>query len=363
MTLNKVRILALAVTVTLSHIAVATQIESPITDSKPSVESISLNSSMPAKHFSPSSLPVDLEDIKVSLDEQQTKDMVTEFTIPDPEGIVDRFKGGVCHTGNDFLDGCIDLSDIDKIYAEAPLPSEIEQANTTLGPDGGVINIPEPILTTSRYFEAEKSEAEDEDTPADPESYIPAGTMLKGVLLSGLDAPTGFNAKNDPFPVLVRIQEYAILPNLYRSNVKGCFLLMTGYGHLSSERVMLHGETFSCIKDDGSIIQARMPSYVTDEEGKAGLCGHLVSTTGNEFAKIIFKVFTSYLSKVFQRVDISGDSKALEPLLDYYINIADEMFPIIKIDRGREVTVIVTKGTPLTVVRDGRGKILGGDNE
>ena len=47
--------------------------------------------------------------------------------------------------------------------------------------------------------------------------FIPAGTILRGVLLNGLDAPTGQGARSQPTPALVRIKHEAILPNRFRA--------------------------------------------------------------------------------------------------------------------------------------------------
>ena len=52
-------------------------------------------------------------------------------------------------------------------------------------------------------------------------------------------------------------------------------------------------------------------------------------------------------SEAFQGAGVKGVSNALERLSDYYMNLAEEMFPIIEIDGGREITVVVTQGTEL----------------
>jgi len=49
--------------------------------------------------------------------------------------------------------------------------------------------------------------------------YLPAGAILQGVLLSGVDAPSGKAAMKDPIPVLARIKVDAILPNRYRADI------------------------------------------------------------------------------------------------------------------------------------------------
>jgi len=68
---------------------------------------------------------------------------------------------------------------------------------------------------------------------------VPAGSILRGVLLSGMDAPTGRQARRDPYPALVRIKHDAILPNRFRADVRECFLVAAGYGDLASERAYL----------------------------------------------------------------------------------------------------------------------------
>ena len=154
---------------------------------------------------------------------------------------------------------------------------------------------------------------------------------------------------------------------------------------MSSERALLRGETLSCIKEDGAIIQAKLPSYAAGEDGKAGLRGRLVSKTGSILAKTLLAGFASgvseafdvnmtptintssdgtvsyeqvYAPEAFQGAAISGVSTALDRLADYYMSMAEEMFPIIEIDGGREVTVIVSNGATLTKVREADGSAV-----
>lgn len=259
-------------------------------------------------------------------------------------------------------------NDINRLYAEAPIP----QGNETLDENG--ISVVQPITTSiiSEKLPLKKKNANKKKKL--PPVYIPSGSMLKGVMLAGIDAPTGNNARKDPFPVQIRIQKDAILPNGYKADLKECFLLMSGYGDMSSERALLRGEQLSCITDNGEVIQANLPSYAAGEDGKAGLRGRLVSKTGSILAKTLLAGFASgaseafdvsvtptlsttstgkveYMdamsSEAFQGAGIKGVSNALERLSDYYMNLAEEMFPIIEIDGGREITVVVTQGTEL----------------
>ncbi|HAR80183.1 MAG TPA: hypothetical protein DCR21_05060 [Succinivibrionaceae bacterium] len=212
--------------------------------------------------------------------------------------------------------------------------------------------------------------------------YIPVGSMLKGVLLTGLYAPTGANSRKDPFPVVLRVQDEMIMPNLRRADLRECFLTLSGYGDLSSERAMMRGETISCIANDNSILETTLASYAVGEDGKAGVRGKLIVRNGKALRNAMLAGFASGLGNAFQtqsvpKLDISGSSSttytsafsakslnnglfsgassALEKLADYYMKMADQTLPVIEIAAGREITVAVTAGTDLKTKRDADG--------
>ncbi len=62
---------------------------------------------------------------------------------------------------------------------------------------------------------------------------------------------------------------------------------------------------------------------------------------------------TQYQS-VFSRPDVAGSSsegasKALDRIAQFYIDMAEGIFPVIEVDAGRQVDIIVTKGTKLQI--------------
>ena len=131
---------------------------------------------------------------------------------------------------------------------------------------------------------------------------LTAGSILSGQLITGLDVPTGQGARREPYPVLIRIKASAILPNRYRTNVRECFVLASGYGDLSSERAYLRSETLSCIfkqKDKEQVIERPLEGYIAGEDGKAGLRGRLVSKQGQVMAKAAMAGFLSGVSEAF----------------------------------------------------------------
>lgn len=218
--------------------------------------------------------------------------------------------------------------------------------------------------------------------PAVEPVMIPAGSILRGVLLSGMDAPTGVQARRDPYPALVRLKHEAILPNRFRSDVRECFVLVAGFGELSSERAFLRTETVTCVRRDGGVIEVPLDGYAVGEDGKVGLRGRLVSKQGQVIARAMQVAFLEGVAQVFKKTPVSvfstradgqlqyqdllsGDSlqaaaatgtgKTLDRLAQYYLDMAEEIFPVIEIDAGRPIELIVNRGASLQL-RAPRGR-------
>lgn len=234
--------------------------------------------------------------------------------------------------------------------------------------DGGFVNV--------RVY------GEQEQKPVEPvgqkagEIYIPAGSLLSGVLLTGVDAPTGMQSKRDPIPALMRVKHEAILPNRFRSDVKECFVIFGATGDLSTERALLRAETLSCIRQDGGVIEVAIDAYAMGDDGKAGIRGRLVSRNGSLVAKAAFASFAEALSQVFRPVAIQGfntapgqrtqfqapdASEALEAagyagfggamrrLSEYFVDLADEIVPFVEVDAARQIEAVLLKGVTLAV--------------
>ena len=202
-------------------------------------------------------------------------------------------------------------------------------------------------------------------------AFLPAGSFTRAVLLGGIDAPTGGQAQKNPQPVLLRLQDNAVLPNRYRYAVKECFIVGAAYGDISSERGYIRTETLSCVTHAGEAIDIPLKGYVAGEDGKAGMRGRLVSKQGQILANALLagvvagigqgfrdNATTTAVSplgavqatkdgKEFEAGVASGVGKALDRLAQYYISLAEKTFPVIEIDAGRQVDVVVTKGVAI----------------
>ena len=218
----------------------------------------------------------------------------------------------------------------------------------------------------------ERTEEEQKERP-----WLPSGSFVKGQLLSGLYAPTGGYAQANPHPVLIRVVSPAILPGRERMDLSECFIIAAGYGDLASERAYLRVETLSCVQKRRTVIDMPIEGYVVGEDGKVGLRGRVVSKHGQMLAKsLISGLFAGFsdalrpqmpyyyyemgaeqgeaakmvwpkLSDIVASGGLAGVSKAMDRLADFYLQMAKQVFPVIEVDAGRIVEVVVLKGTDL----------------
>jgi len=209
-----------------------------------------------------------------------------------------------------------------------------------------------------------------------PGLMLSAGSIIKGTMITGMDAPTSLVTKSDPMPTLLRIKHEAILPNRFRVDIRECFLIAAGYGELSSERAHLRSETISCVRKDGKAIEVGLDAYAVGEDGKSGIRGRLVSKEGTLVARTLMAGFMSGISDAFKPNPVqgiltnpdgnvsyqvpragdvakigtlSGVSNSMDRLADFYMDMAKDIFPIIEIDAGRSIEFVVKRGVELAL--------------
>ena len=230
---------------------------------------------------------------------------------------------------------------------------------------------PQPTLVRVAIAQPKASDAAPEGSgkaaPQTIDTYLPV-SFTRGVLLGGLDAPTGGQSQTNPHPTLIRLSDNSVLPNRFRAEYRECFVIAAGYGDISSERAYLRTESLSCVRADGTALEVRIQGSVYGEDGKVGMRGRLVTKQGQMLANAlragvlagIGQAFASYNTTVstsaFGTVATTtgtdalragvgiGVGRALDRLAEYYIKLAEQTFPVIEVDAGREIDVVITKG-------------------
>lgn len=209
-------------------------------------------------------------------------------------------------------------------------------------------------------------------TPPTLSTFLPV-SFTRGTLLGGLDAPTGGQSQANPHPVLIRLSDNSVLPNRFRGEYRDCFVIAAGYGDISSERAYLRTENLSCVRADGATLEVKIQGSVYGEDGKVGMRGRLVTKQGQMLANALLagvvsgigqglatsstEYSTSALGTVASATGAeayraglgNGVGKALDRLAQYYIKLAENTFPVIEVDAGREIDVVITKGVRIDV--------------
>lgn len=208
------------------------------------------------------------------------------------------------------------------------------------------------------------------------DQVIPAGTTVRAILVSSVDAPCGVNASSDPQPVKLRIIDHGHLPKKVIAKLKGGIIIAAVRGELSSERVYARLERLTQVKENGEFIETEVTGYVTGEDGKYGIRGDVVDKSaklvGNAAISGMFSGLSQYLQStanskycnlcnsgccehvsnsygfnLAKEGGVKGASSAFDMLTEYYIKRAEQIRPVIQIEAGRMVDITFTHSAEL----------------
>jgi len=203
------------------------------------------------------------------------------------------------------------------------------------------------------------------------DTYLPAGTFVRAVLLNGMDAPTGGQSQSNPHPLLLRLVDDAKLPNGAQVNLKDCQVTANGHGSLSDERAYLRLDRLSCVDDEGGAIDVAVKGYIAGEDGKTGVRGRLITKSGQVIANALMVGALSGFGEALKQGSVAtttatatgaqtqsvtnalgyglggGTAKAMDRIASYYMKLADKMYPVVEVDAGRVVEVVLTQGVSI----------------
>jgi hypothetical protein len=197
--------------------------------------------------------------------------------------------------------------------------------------------------------------------------FVPAGSYVTAVLLSGVDVSAGVNAIADPKPVLLRTTAPIQLPNGKTLDVHNCRVIGASFGEVSSERAYIRLERLSCDTPTGWL-DIPVYGYVAGADGKAGIRGHvvmrdkammsrafmggLVGGLGETLANHLTATQVNPLGTTLSVK--AGDSlaygagkgvnQAASHMAEYYIKRAEQYQPVIQVLAGTTVDVVFHKG-------------------
>lgn len=211
-------------------------------------------------------------------------------------------------------------------------------------------------------------------------SYLPAGSYVPAIVISGVDASVGVASQSSPKPVTLRITGSATTAGFgttkgAKIDLKGCLVLGAATGDLSSERVYVRLTIMTCQNSDGSVFETKVAGHMVSS-GKAGLRGDVVSregpaVRGAAIAGVLEGLATGAsaasggvlsgltndtggdpdVSSIIKSAGTSaaagGVSNAASTLADYYINRAEQYQPVVSMYAGSKVELVFMEGVHL----------------
>jgi conjugal transfer pilus assembly protein TraB len=214
------------------------------------------------------------------------------------------------------------------------------------------------------------------NSPKSHKENILPGSFAKAVLLTGAEVPTSGGGSVGPVPVLMRVISDDQLPNFFKTNIQNCFMLGQATGSLSSGRAYIRLSKLSCVSKNGVAMSKSITATAVGEDGKVGLAGKVVTKQGALLARVLVAGFLQGVGQAFQQssenlsfsgltgsttqqpitpsgrellsVGLGGGvSQATQKLAQFYMNMANKMFPVIQINAGRKIDVMFLKGAYL----------------
>lgn len=206
--------------------------------------------------------------------------------------------------------------------------------------------------------------AEDDEQGCTLGHCILPGTFAKAVMIGGADANASVNGQSNTTPVIFRVLKKGTMPNNRHVDIRGCFVIGTVYGDISSERGEVKLTTISCVLHGKVINKSISLGTAYDDSGKEGIRGLPVLRNG----KILWNATLSGMAsgigsaigqastttsvsplgstttlnsdQILQAGAGQGAQTALGRLADYYIKRADQYHPIIQLNPGTKVDLV-----------------------
>jgi len=212
-------------------------------------------------------------------------------------------------------------------------------------------------------------------------------SFMEANLLNGVTAPATDVGKNNPIPMLIRVNNLAVLPNNVKSNTKGCFVVAEGYGSLADERVHARLLSLSCINQKGgTVIDQPIKGFVVDTDGKEGMKGHVYAKFGQQIARVAIAGFLEGLGSAMslgqqeftygvntgvrsgQFKDTDADTLAragfgqgivnvAEDLQKFYLDLAEQSLPVIEVHPTKNITIVISEGVDIAIKKQETSKV------
>lgn len=246
------------------------------------------------------------------------------------------------------------------------------------------------IVAAAAQIEDEAGKKED---PKETEKNYHLSTGLsQAYMITGAYAPAFQEGEAEPLPVLLEAEGDIIQPNDHLASVDKCFLLGSAKGNMNSQTANIKLVSISCILNEGEYrIEGALSGWVIGENGIPGVHGELIHKNGAWLARTFVSGFLETFANAIGGGNTStinlgtdtgnsnsrsnsnndtgtgtsinnnlasagaqGISTVFNKLGDYYLKMAEQIFPVIEVRGGRTVDILLIGGEDLTIVENNK---------
>jgi len=224
-------------------------------------------------------------------------------------------------------------------------------------------------------IEAEKKEI--------PKNYYVATGLTSAYLVTGVYAPVFSAGNTEPLPVLLQAEGDVLIANEDTENIDKCFLIGSAKGNMNSQTADIRLVKISCsLKGGKYFIEGPISGWVIGENGIPGVHGTLLykngafisktfiagflqtfsqALTGGQVAPLTGTATTNTTNAVGQNIQYAaaqGASNVFGKIADYYLKMAEQIFPVIEVKPGRTIDVLLKGGDSLTLKKVAKADIF-----
>lgn len=260
---------------------------------------------------------------------------------------------------------------------EIPARPDVDGGPQALSPEGDGLTMSRGNSSNDRaVFKAPplKSDKDKMANKTSQEKGVPliTGAFAPVALLTGLEAGTGQTNQANPEPILMRIQDNAVLPGGSKYKLKSCFVMGSGFGDRSTERVKIRAARLSCVDARNKLVlSSPIQGFVIDTDGALGMRGKVIDRQGLKLAQASLAGFAQGLagalgqaqgtvtstafgatnaiggSDALRASGLTGAQTAVSQLADFYLKEAATLFPVVRVESLRQGTLVISQDANL----------------
>lgn len=204
--------------------------------------------------------------------------------------------------------------------------------------------------------------------------------LTQAYMVTGAYAPVFDSGQEEPLPVLLQAEGDILIANDDTQTIDKCFLIGSAKGNMNSSTADIRLVKISCSLGEGTKkVEGNISGWVIGENGIPGVQGELLHKNGAWLSKTFVAGFLETFAGALGKTDSTeivigtdsnsknkvgvgtavsenaqsaaygGLSSVFGRLGEYYLKMAENIFPVIEVKGGRTVNILLKGGESFTI--------------